>query len=65
MTATEYRDAIAALGLTQAGAAEFLGVSLRTSQNWALGEARIPVAVAKLLDLTIKFGGLERVATAS
>jgi hypothetical protein len=54
MTPTDYRKALTALGLTQAGAADFLGVSLRTSQGWALGDHRVPVAVAKLLALMIK-----------
>lgn len=31
MTANQYRNALDKLGLTQAGAAEFLGVSIRTS----------------------------------
>ena len=30
MTANQYRSALDKLGLTQAGAAEFLGVSIRT-----------------------------------
>lgn len=54
MTANQFRTAIAALGLTQAGAAEFLGVSLRTSQGWALGEYPVPLAVARLLRLMVK-----------
>lgn len=35
MTAAEYRTALDRLGLTQAEAAEVLGVTLRTSQNYA------------------------------
>ncbi len=50
MTPAQYRAAIAALGLTQAGAAEFLGISLRTSHGYANGEP-IPVAVEKLFRL--------------
>jgi hypothetical protein len=56
MTPDQYRQALAALKLTQQGAADFLGVSLRTSQAWATTESsdakqrhRIPVAVEKLL----------------
>lgn len=54
MTPNQYRAAISALGLSQAGAAAFLGVSLRTSQGWALDEHPIPEAVAKLLRLMIR-----------
>ncbi len=35
MTPTEYRAALARLGLTQAGAAVLLGVTDRTSRNFA------------------------------
>ncbi len=50
MTPAQYRAAIAALGLTQAGAAEFLGVSLRTSHGYANGQP-IPKAIGLLLAL--------------
>lgn len=56
MTPNQYRSAIAALGLSQSGAAQFLGVSLRCSQNWASGEFVVPEAVAKLLRLMIRLG---------
>lgn len=49
MTPSEYRAALAALGLTQAGAAELIGVNPRTSRRWALGESPIPQAVARLM----------------
>jgi hypothetical protein len=55
MTANQYRYSIDALGLTQAGAATFLGLSLRTSQGYALGENPVPEAVAKLLRIMLKF----------
>lgn len=45
-----YRKALDKLGLTQAGAAEFLGVSIRTSHGYANGEP-IPEGYAKLLRL--------------
>ena len=48
MTANQYRNALDKLGLTQAGAAEFLGVSIRTSHGYANGEP-IPEGYAKLL----------------
>jgi DNA-binding transcriptional regulator YiaG len=38
MTKKEYRAAIAALGLSQLAAAEFLGISPRTSRRWAAGD---------------------------
>jgi DNA-binding transcriptional regulator YiaG len=53
MTAAQYRAAIETLGLSQGAAADFLGVSLRTSWRWANG-APIPVAVAKLLNLMVE-----------
>jgi DNA-binding transcriptional regulator YiaG len=49
MTPTEYRDQIARLGLTQAGAAALLGVDARTSRNWACGERETPAPVVRLL----------------
>lgn len=54
MTSTQYRAALSALGLSQAGAAEFLGLSLRTSQGYALGEYPVPESVAKLLRLMVR-----------
>ncbi len=49
MTAAEYRDALAALGLTQVGAARLFGVNERTSRRWALGQNDIPRAVEIVL----------------
>jgi DNA-binding transcriptional regulator YiaG len=54
MTPNEYRQAIAALNLTQVGAATLLGVSPRTSRRWALGESEIPESVALALRLLIE-----------
>ena len=54
MTSKQYRKAIESLGLSQQQAARWLGISPRTSQNYALGETRIPEPVAKLLRLTMK-----------
>jgi plasmid maintenance system antidote protein VapI len=48
-----YAETIAALGLTQVGAAEFLKVGERTSRRWIEGKCRIPHAVALLLNLMI------------
>lgn len=54
MTPNQYRAALAALGLSQAGAATFFGISLRTSQGYALGEYPVPEAITKLLRLMIR-----------
>lgn len=54
MTKGQFRTAIETLGLTQADAAEFLGVCPRTGQNYALGKSRVPEGFAKLLRLMIK-----------
>jgi hypothetical protein len=54
MTPDQYRKAIEKLGMSQAKAGEFLGVSLRTSQGYALGEYPVPEAAAKLLRLMVK-----------
>jgi DNA-binding transcriptional regulator YiaG len=54
MTAMQYRAAIEKLGLSQQGAARFLGVGERTSRRWALDEVRVPESVAMLLRLMIR-----------
>jgi len=54
MTANQYRKAIEALGMSQQAAADFLGVSLRTSQGYALDEYPVPEAIAKLLRLMVR-----------
>lgn len=51
--ATEYRAALASLGLSQVGAAKLLRVGDRTSRRWAAGD-EIPAAVAYLLRLMVK-----------
>jgi hypothetical protein len=53
MTAKQYRTALEALGLTAYGAAPWLGVALRTSQNYASGQTAVPEPVARLLRLVI------------
>lgn len=55
MTKDEYRDAIGRLGLTQVGAARFLGVNEKTSRRWASGESDIPRTVAVVLWLMLRF----------
>lgn len=54
MTANQYRTAIEKLGLSQRGAAAFLGVDERTSRRWALDEIPVPDSVAKLLRLMVR-----------
>ena len=54
MTSTEYRTALAKLGLSQMDAARLFDVSDRTGRRWALGEGRVPTLVATLLRLMIK-----------
>ena len=54
MTPNQYKKAIDALGLSQVRAGEFLGVSPRTSQGYALGEYPVPEAIAKLLRLMVR-----------
>jgi hypothetical protein len=53
MTKAQYRAALDALGLSQGDAAEFLGVTVRTSHGYANG-ASIPTAIAKLLRLMVR-----------
>ncbi len=53
MTPIQYRAAIKKLGLSQNGAARFLGVHSRTSQRWALGELPVPLAVEMLFGLML------------
>jgi hypothetical protein len=49
MNPTEYREALAALGLTQVGGAKFLGVDPRTSRHWASGDRKVPEPVSIFL----------------
>lgn len=53
MTAKQYNAALERLSLTQAGAAELLGVSIRSSHGYANG-APIPEGYAKLLRLMVR-----------
>lgn len=56
MTPDQYKSAIKKLGLSQERAGEWLGISPRTSQGYALGEYPVPEPTAKLLRLMIKLG---------
>jgi hypothetical protein len=53
MTPTQYRTAIAKLGLSQEAAGVFMGRSPRQGQRWAAGDP-IPESVAKLLRLMVR-----------
>ena len=55
MTHTEYREHLAALGLSQVGAARLFRVAPRTSRRWTLGEQDIPTAVEIVLRLMVRF----------
>jgi hypothetical protein len=53
--AIEYRDCIAALGLSQITAARFLGVSPRQSRRWALGETVPDVRAEIVLSVMLRY----------
>jgi hypothetical protein len=55
MTPTEYRAAIAALGLSQVKAAKLFDADPRTSRRWAAGDLDIPRAVEIALNLMVRF----------
>lgn len=52
MTAAQYRKVLKDLGITQAKAAEFLCVTIRTAHGYANGQ-RIPGGLAKLLRFAV------------
>jgi DNA-binding transcriptional regulator YiaG len=56
LTHTEYRDAIALLGLTQTSAARLLGVDARTSRRWANGERDVAAPAERFLRYLIATG---------
>ena len=53
MTPAQFRTALDRLGLSQVRAAKLFGVTDRASRSWALGENKIPHAVAILLRLLV------------
>jgi hypothetical protein len=55
MTAAEYRDLIAKLGLSQVRAGKLFGLSPRQAQRLALGEAKIPKSVEIITRCMIRF----------
>jgi hypothetical protein len=56
MDRDEYRAALNAMRLSQTRAARWLGISVRTSQGYALGERPIPHVVALCIRTHIKHG---------
>ena len=56
MNALQYREIIDALGLSQADAGRFLGVSVRTSARYATGTTEIPEGYALLLRVCLRAG---------
>jgi hypothetical protein len=53
MTPTQYKAAIAAVGLSQERAGIFFGYSKRPGQSWALGERAVPWAVQCALEFMV------------
>jgi transcriptional regulator with XRE-family HTH domain len=53
MTSADYRATLAALGLTQVGAAKLLGVAPRTSRRWAR-DKEAPPPVARFLTYLVR-----------
>jgi hypothetical protein len=56
MDATEYRAALRAMHISQVRAARWMGISVRTSQAYALGERPIPHVVALLIRTKVRAG---------
>jgi hypothetical protein len=59
MTSDEYREAIAALGLSQVKAGDFLGADPRTSRRWAKDGAPASVGIALAALVLLKNMGLD------
>lgn len=55
MSAEQYVAAMAKLGLTHAGAAEFLDVNEATSRRWARGARRVDPPAARLLAFMLAY----------
>ena len=56
MSRKQYREAIAQLGLSQAAAGRYLGISERTAHRYVSGDAEIPASSALLLRSLIHHG---------
>lgn len=56
MTPTDFKDAIAAVGMLQEEAGVYFGRSPRVGQRWALGEQPIPFMVQASLEFMMAEG---------
>jgi DNA-binding transcriptional regulator YiaG len=56
VTPEEFKEAIERLGLSQQGAARFLGNNDRTVRRWIAGKARPSACVSMLLRLMLDLG---------
>ena len=61
MNEKEFRDALAALGMSQVEFAKFIGADGRTVRRYALGETPVPGGTALLLKLMVERPELIRV----
>jgi len=55
MTGRQYKLIIKQLGLNQAAAGRYTGVSARTSRRYITGEAEVPTATALLLRALVAY----------
>jgi DNA-binding XRE family transcriptional regulator len=55
MTASDFSYALARLGWTQATFAEYAGYTPKTIGFWSTGKGRVPVLVARHLELLLAF----------
>ena len=55
MRSNEYRNAIDKFGMSQVRASRFFGVSDRTGQRWARGEAEVPPSIGHLINLMLRY----------
>jgi hypothetical protein len=53
MTAKQYKAALKQIGISNYAAAPWLGIALRTAQNYASGERPVPEPTARLLRLVV------------
>jgi predicted transcriptional regulator len=53
VTATEFRDALSGLGLSQVRAAMLFGVSDRVVRMWIAGDRAVPELVARVVRLAV------------
>lgn len=58
MDANQYKAAMEKLGLNQTEMAKLLGIDVRTSRRYALGEYNVPAHTARVIEFE-----LERVST--